>query len=136
MISTTKEFFRETSQRMIKWADSRASALRDWVQQPWDVARFSQSLLGAAVLSVIIWLWRQKGRKWLFAIRRSTGRTNHDPIRREASRWLQRGQRRSGFDWPSEVELALLRLRFGAPDSWSDPLDVFRSAKLALKSKR
>jgi transglutaminase-like putative cysteine protease len=136
MISSTKEFFRKASQRVIKWADIRASALRSWVQQPWNVARFSDMIIGVLSLGVLVWLWRKHSRPWWFKLRRSTGLQNHDPIRREAGRWLQKGEKRADFSWPSEVRLALLRLRFGSPQSWSDPLSVFRTAKIAFKNSQ
>lgn len=135
MISTTKDFFRRTSQRAIKWADTRAKAFREWVQQPWDITRFRNFAIAAAILGTLIGAWRKHGRKWWFSLRRSRGKVNHDPIRREAGRWLQRGQKRPDFNWPEDVKLALLRLRFGAPESWTEPLDTFRAAKVALRAK-
>ena len=136
MISSTKEFFRQASQRAIKWADARASAFRAWAQKPWNLARFGDIITGFIGIAALIWLWRKHGTKWWFKLRRSTGQANHDPVRREAGRWLQKGQKRAGFSWPSDLQLALLRLRFGSPQSWSDPLTVLRSAKLAFKKSR
>lgn len=135
MISTTKDFFRRTSQAAIKWADTRAKAFREWVKQPWDITRFRDFAIGAVILGTLIWAWRKHGRKWWFGIRRSRGKVNHDPVRREAGRWLQRGRKRANFNWPVEVQDGLLRLRFGDPQSWQEPLETFRAAKTALRAK-
>ncbi len=134
MISTTKDFFRRASQSAIKWADARAKAFREWVQQPWDLNRFRDTAFVFLTGGGLVWIWRRHGRQWWLTLRKSSGRPNPDPIRKEAGRWLQKGRKRPNSSWPSEVEHALLRLRFGSPDSWTDPLAVFRTAKTAIKS--
>jgi len=135
MISTTKDFFRHTSKAAIKWADTRAKAFREWAQQPWNGSRFRDIVLGAIGITALIWWGRKNGRKWWRTLRRSTGHADHHPIRREAGRWLKRGGKKPNFDWPVAIEANLLRLRFGDPNSWPDPLVIFRAAKMALRSK-
>lgn len=133
MLSATKAFFSTRSKAVIAWADRRAALVRSWLQRPWDGARWT-GLLGTTLGAAILWFgWRRWGRRWWFAVRRRAGRVRTDPVRREAGRWLQRGARRRGFNWPAELRDALLRLRFGATDSWPEPGAVFRSAKRCLR---
>jgi protein-glutamine gamma-glutamyltransferase len=137
LVSSTKAFFQEKSQAIIAWTDARIAEVRGWVMRPWDLSRIGQimALLGGGAL--LIWGWRRMGSQWWFALRRSTNRkSHHDPVRKEASRWLQRGAKRAEFSWPPELQSELLRLRFGDSDKWPDPLHIFRAARTALKSGR
>ncbi|MEJ6602919.1 MAG: hypothetical protein QNL51_10125 [Opitutaceae bacterium] len=95
------------------------------------------ALIGATTTSVVFlfWGWQKFGRRWWLALRRSTNRrSDHDPIRREASRWLRREAKRPTFKWPTEMQAELLRLRFGSSETWPDPDSVFRAAKSAWRS--
>ncbi|MCF3650310.1 transglutaminaseTgpA domain-containing protein [Synoicihabitans lomoniglobus] len=134
ILSSTTKFFRESREMLVEWADEKANAVRTWVQRPWNLDRFLQ-LAGALIgVGLLVWVWRQYGRAWWLRLRRSTARVDQDPVRREAGRWLQRATKRTGFVWPPETELALLRLRFGNSDTWPEPVKVFRSAKTALRN--
>lgn len=135
LVSSTKEFFQSQSRRIVGWTDSRIADLREWLTRPWDLGRLAAIagiLLGVGLIRI---LWRQFGQRWwLQARRHSNRRTDQDPVRREASRWLQRGRRRETFAWPPDLEASLLRLRFGPDTSWPDPTEIFRAARTALKT--
>lgn len=137
LISSTKRFFQTKSKEFIAWTDSRMEALRDWVQRPWDLQRIG--FIGALLFvgGGLAWLWRQLGSRWWMQVRRRTRRSHdQDPVRREAAKWLRKGNRQTDFHWPDEIEGKLLRLRFGDSDTWPDPLSVFRTARTTLKSSR
>jgi len=137
MISSTKEFFQTKSKQFIAWTDSRLAVMRDWASRPWDGQRIGLILGLGALGAGLFWLWRRVGSRWWFALRRSTRRgTDQDPVRREASRWLQRGSKRKEFRWSPELKGELLRLRFGDSETWREPLDIFRAARTALKTSR
>lgn len=137
LVSSTKQFFQAKSQAFIAWTDSRMEALRDWVTRPWDLHRWG--MIGGLMVvgGLLSWGWRRLGARWWLTVRRHTRRsTDQDPVRREASRWLQKGARQREFRWPEAVAGDLLRLRFGDTPSWPDPLKVFRAARRALRSHR
>ncbi|WP_221030445.1 transglutaminaseTgpA domain-containing protein [Actomonas aquatica] len=137
ILSSTKRFFTEARDLTVKWADARAEAVRDWLRRPWDVRRWG--LIGGTVfgLAALVWLWRQHGQRWWYRLNRASvrrGRRRVDPVRQQASRWLNKARRRADFAWPEPVLADLQRLRYGAPDSWPDPVRVFRAARQALRS--
>ena len=137
LVSSTKEFFQAKSKAFIAWTDSRMESFRDWVTRPWDVQRIGLIAAFLALGAALVWGWHSVGSRWWLSLRRTTRRrTDQDPVRREASRWLQRGSRRVEFRWPPELEGELLRLRFGDTATWSDPINVFRAARTALKTSR
>ena len=135
LVSTTKKFFQTKWKSVVDWNDTKITGVRDWFKQPWDTSRLA--LIGATTTSVVFLFrgWQKFGRRWWLALRRSTNRrSDHDPIRREASRWLRREAKRPTFKWPTEMQAELLRLRFGSSETWPDPDSVFRAAKSAWRS--
>ncbi len=136
LLSTTKSVFRELRKRSVEWADARALAVREWLRQPWGLHRWGGIGGGLIALAALVWWWRRHGLRWWYRVNRPRQRARFDPVRRQASSWLHRGSKRTGFTWPGPVEADLLRLRFGAPDSWPDPVSVFRAAKSAWRQTR
>ncbi|MDB4384736.1 transglutaminaseTgpA domain-containing protein [Opitutaceae bacterium] len=135
LVSTTKQFFQTKWRAVQDWTDTKITSVRDWLKQPWDVSRLLT--MTATVLGVIgiVWWWQKAGNRWWLALRRKTNRrSDQDPVRREASRWLRREAKRDAFRWPEDVRSDLLRLRFGDADSWQDPDQVFRAAKATWRS--
>ena len=134
MLSSTKRFMETARDLMVDWADSRAEALRDWLRRPWGLERWGRMGGILIALGALVWLWKRHGLRWWYRLRRTTRkRTDFDPVRREASRWLVRGARKRDFAWPEDIKAALLSLRFGDPDSWPDPVNVFSAARRALR---
>lgn len=134
LLSSTKRWFSDTSRRIIAWADARAAGMRGWMQQPWNPGRWTGLVVIAALVGGMIWFWRRTGARWWLSLRRRTGRgAQPDPVRREAGRWLRRARNRPGFTWPEDLGAALLRLRFGEPSTWPEPIQVFRAARTALR---
>jgi transglutaminase-like putative cysteine protease len=141
LLTSTQSFFRTKTKEWAAWVDGRFIALRQWAREPWDRQRLAT--LGGGLLGLVglIVLWRRYGAAWWLGLLRRTARlstrsTDHDPVRREASRWLQRGRRNEAFTWPDKLEGALLRLRFGDDASWPDPASIFRAARKALRETR
>ena len=125
--------------------------LRDilaWLRQPWDFSRIAGISLMVGLTSGALALWRSAGRAWWMSWRSRRSATHgHDPVRREASRWLARLARVEGTrEWVpgcagvrAEVAASraeLLRLRFGAREGWAAPAAVFRRAKLAQRAAK
>lgn len=128
----------ENSGRQVRaWMDETGAKLRAWLVQPWGFGRALRIILPLALAAGAAWLWRRYGRDWWRGWRASRSR-RADPVRREAGRWLVRlaAVRARGGEPPleaAEVEAALLRLRYGAPESWSVPETVFRRAARLLR---
>jgi len=137
LVSSTKDFFQSKSRELVGWTDSRLAAFREWLTQPWDLGRLTAVAMVLLGLGLVRIAWRQFGQRWWLRARRSARRrTNQDPVRKEASRWLMHGRRREAFHWPPDLEAALLRLRFGSDETWPDPTSIFRQARAALKTAR
>nr|MCU0793157.1 hypothetical protein [Opitutaceae bacterium] len=129
--------------------ERRVRALVEWLREPWDFSRVAGMALSIGVASGLVAWWRAAGRTWWLAWRsRRAASHRHDPVRREAARWLARLARhevaadRTGpqaAQARSELEAAreqLLRLRFGSRESWAAPATVFRLARRARREAR
>ncbi|MCC5023654.1 MAG: hypothetical protein J6386_13105 [Candidatus Synoicihabitans palmerolidicus] len=117
----------------MKWADTRALAVRSWLQRPWNLDHFLHLVNALGLFLGSALLWRRYGSRWWLKLQRRTARVNHDPVRRQASQLLRRAAKRPNFTWPAEVESALLRLRYGNPTTWPDPIRIFRTARRNLR---
>jgi hypothetical protein len=144
LLRGTKDRVRATLVAMREWAEGKLRSFADWVRSPWDFSRVAgilAVLLGGAGL---VWGWKRAGRAWWMGWRsRRSASHRRDPVRIEASRWLariERFERGRGHLPPDARETIkvcrarLLRLRFGARESWAPPAAVFRQAKQALRS--
>ncbi|HVU23562.1 MAG TPA: DUF3488 and transglutaminase-like domain-containing protein [Opitutus sp.] len=127
----------EASGRRVREALRRlAEALRSWVTRPWHSAR---SAVGLAVVAAVLAgaVWAAMNRRWLrFALRLGSRARQGDAVRIEAGRWLvrlraqTRGERQETGD---AVIADLQRLRFGARETWGEPLAIFRHARMLSK---
>lgn len=134
--SAVTTWFKSRSRQLSEFLENSGDAVKRWARRPWGIQRFVPVAGGIAGLVCFVWLWRRHGSGWWLRLRSRHSRPDQDPVRRAASKWLRRGAKRKDFDWPAEVREALLRLRFGAADSWpGNPMDVFRAAKLALRRR-
>ena len=111
--------------------------LREWLAQPWDVRRIARVLAVAVGAGALVWGWREYVGPWWRFGRRSVRSGKTDPVRREASRWLRRF---ATIGEPTAEEVAardeLLRLRFGARETWPEPETVFRRARRVWRNSR
>jgi hypothetical protein len=151
-LKAVKEVTQTTGKQLRAWLAGVAGEIRNWVLSPWDGRRIA-GLAGVVALGVAVaWGWREFGRGWLRGLRRPRGGRGMDPVRREAGRWLGKmaevelrtaegGLRRvecgarAGAAW-REVEADLLRLRYGARETWREPEKVFRRARGVLSERR
>ncbi len=119
-----------------RWIGDGLQKVRTWLSGPWDVHRAFQAGAGTALV-VLAWiLWRRRARFWLARWRSPRGR-GVDPVRREAGEWLRRLRAIPGDGAEvAAVEQTLLRLRYGARESWPDSRAVFRQARGAVKRAR
>ena len=114
--------------------------LKAWLAGPWDARRAGRWLVGAGLALVAATLmWR--GGQWLM-VRwwqwRQPGA--FDPVRRAAGRELKRisewevraASAGQASEW-GEVREALLRLRYGRRETWSEPREVLRQARRLVR---
>ncbi len=138
LIDATKSVLKTQSARAIRWVDRRIARLRAWLQSPWGGTRWLNLLAVAAGLTVVFWGWRTAGKSWWLRWRSAHAISpDHDPVRRQAGRWLQRLKRLPpGHAFPATTRDALLRLRYGDRESWSDPAATLRRAKADFRTHR
>lgn len=148
-LKAVKEVTQSTGKRLREWLAGMAGAVREWVLSPWDVRRIGGILGWVALATALVWLWREVGLRWLRGLAWKQGGRGMDPVRREAGRWLGRiadlGVRKADFQsdaagagraaW-AEVEADLLRLRYGARETWREPEQVFRRARGVWREMR
>lgn len=112
----------------------------DWVRQPWGFSRSLALAGGAGLLAVGGWWWWRAGRaNWLAwrSGRAVIGRP--DPVRREAALWLRKlararpAQETGSTEARDAAREELLRLRYGARESWVEPAAVFHRARRAWR---
>jgi hypothetical protein len=119
--------------------ETRVRELLEWLRQPWDFPRIFGSAAALAAVVGGVWFWCNSGRAWWMAWRsRRAASHRHDPVRREASRWLARLERRARAPGAATApglgatRERLLRLRYGAREGWAPPAEVFAEAKRRL----
>ena len=134
-INAVKAATEDSGRRIREWIDRTGAEWRRWVAAPWTRGR-SASIGSAVVLAVLVgWgLWRCAPTflLWRWGNRSAKG----DVVRREAGRWLLRLSERTALDAEHErvLQRELQRLRFGARETWPEPLEVFRRARKLRKS--
>ncbi len=150
LLRGTKESLRAAMEAARLELERRLRALAEWLRRPWDFSRVAGIALVIGVGSGLAAWWHASGRTWWLGWRsRRVASHRHDPVRREATRWLLRLARdEPGGDgkWVpgtagarSQVAAAradLLRLRFGARETWTAPAEVFRQARRAHRAAR
>ena len=109
--------------------------LVEWLRAPWDFVRLA--VWGAALVFAIVaaLLWRTHGHVAWLSLRSSVTSGGHDPVRKEAGRWLRRLESREEGTDIAQVRTELQRLRYGPRPTWPNPQRAFRQAKRAC-SKR
>jgi transglutaminase-like putative cysteine protease len=136
-LKAAKELAQSTLDRFRQRLLHGASEFRAWWRQPWDGRRITglAAVLGIALLLASGWRWLRL--RWLQWSSRRRADRGHDPIRREAGRWLVRLDSRASL-LPDERELVaeLQRLRFGARPTWPDPAVVFRRARTTMRTRK
>ena len=146
LLHGTKEGLRLASQVLRAAVEERLHAVLDWIRQPWDFPRVAGAALAIGLGAGLAVLWHRVGRSaWLAWRSRRAASHGHDPVRREASRWLERLEGLES-EWrpdaaASRAQVAaaraeLLRLRFGAREGWAPPQTVFERAREARRAAR
>jgi protein-glutamine gamma-glutamyltransferase len=148
LLRGTKDQAREAMRELRERLERGLQAIVAWVRSPWDFSRVAVIVgLGGAMVGVIVF-WKKFGRAWWLSwLSHRAASHRHDPVRREASRWLLRLERAQSLH-PSgapkaapeasveEARARLLRLRYGARESWDAPTAVFAAAKRAHRKLR
>lgn len=138
----TKERFESGFSGIKKSLEVWGEAMADWLRSPWDLRRVGWVVTAVALLMAGVIAWRRAGSDWWLAWRsRQAASHREDPVRRQASRWLVKFaalQARVKPGGTAESILAdarpdLLRLRFGARETWPQPTRTFRDAAGALR---
>ncbi len=148
LLRGTKDRIEKTMAAAAKGFEERIREIGEWVRQPWDFSRVAGIALTVGICSGLAAWWRARGQAWWMGWRsRRSASHGHDPVRREAGRWLQRLARDEAErgDWSAAdpvrgrllaVRADLLRLRYGARESWTAPAKVFRRARRAHREAR
>ncbi len=141
-LAAVKTATQNTGRRAREMLEHAASALRAWLAGPWDARRWAGVLAVIAGGTGVIWLWRNF-RYVIFDFRLGRRGRREDPVRREAGRLL--AQLREGREGdgrgaagPEETETRaeLQRLRFGARETWREPVAVLRRARGVARTLR
>lgn len=136
-MKAVKTATQNAGRRLRELLTERVEAAKAWLLQPWDARRIAAALSVVAVIAAAVWGWRNYGRGWWRGLksRRKTG--GADPTRREAGRWLEKFEASGAGGSDVEATRAdLLRVRFGARASWSEPERVFRRARQVWREAR
>lgn len=127
------------SSRAVREALARwAAEMRAWIGAPWTGGRTMTVvvvLVGGAGVAWAVWVFGGAGVfRWRFSARRKRG----DTVRREAGRWLVKLDEVGAEGGHSGRELVgqLQRLRYGARETWPEPVGVFRQARCAWRVAR
>ncbi len=119
--------------------NERLRAIREWVTRPWDITRFVAWVLIVAAAFSSVWGWRRYGRVLWLRWRSGMTRKGHDPVRREAGRWLRKLEESRGANGDDEamsVRAELERLRYGPRQSWPSPQRAFSRAKRVCAARK
>lgn len=140
-LAVVKEVTQNSGKRLRQRIESALAAVRRWTQGPWDLERFLRLGYTAVLGGALVWWWRTQGRGWWRRTRAGRRGRPEDPVRNEAGRWLARWRSATadavGADGEElRVQADLLRLRFGARETWSDPEKTFRRARHVLRAAR
>ncbi|MBC8010316.1 MAG: DUF3488 domain-containing protein, partial [Burkholderiales bacterium] len=91
LLRGTKDKIRLAIEGLRGAVESRLRAFLEWVREPWDFSRVAGLALVLGFGSGAVVLWHRAGRAWWLAWRsRRAASHGHDPVRREAARWLSR----------------------------------------------
>ena len=106
-----------------------------WLRAPWNGRRASVWLGAALALAGGLWA----GWRFRFSIAEAMpGTRRRDPVRAAAGRWLARvrAQAEGGVPEAAAVIADLQRLRYGARETWPEPMEVFHRARRASRRRR
>jgi len=126
----------------VRWIRARLDAglgrIETWVRSPWTVTQGLWGLVAAAGLALAIWAMLRFGRNGYWWLRASWSRRSEgDPIRREAGRWLRRIEAERGDGQAEWVDLRadLLHLRYGRLERRLTAPAIFARARRALRQR-
>jgi hypothetical protein len=105
-----------------------------WLRAPWNGRRASVWLGVALALAGGLWA----GWRFRFSIAEAMpGTRRRDPVRAAAGRWLARVRARveGGVPEAAAVIADLQRLRYGARETWPEPMEVFHRARRASRRR-
>ncbi len=138
ILKGAKDRLRDGLQELRGRLERGLAAAWEWVRQPWGLWRVALVVgAGGGLVMLVLW-WRRRGRAWMMSWRSRRSATHRrDPVRREASVWLRKLERARGAEMKAAeratARAELLRLRYGARESWPEPGPVFRRAKRACR---
>lgn len=151
-LRAVKEATQNAGKRFRQALENSLTRIRGWMAAPWDARRVLKALGSLAILGLFAWWWVAFGREWWRIVARPRGRTNEDPVRRQASYWLRQvssareslagGGAPAGALAPPTADAItsvlpdLQRLRYGRRDTWPAPPTVFRRARQAVRAAR
>ena len=138
-LKAVKEATEKSGQTLRVTLSEMVERLKAWLASPWTTERVVKLLSGLAALVGLVWAGREFGRGWWRQWRRNA--PGGDPVRLQAGRWLRALAEAGVTNPPGNEPTAraideLLRLRFGARETWPEPEAVFRRARAAVRAER
>ncbi len=136
-LKEVKAAAQSSSRRLRDLLTASVDSLKAWLVEPWSLRRGAKFILIVGALLAAGWAVRRHSRDlWQMLVRGGAARRD-DPVRADASRWLERLRATSGGpETAGEVVGELQRLRFGARATWREPEQVFHRARLAWRAAR
>jgi protein-glutamine gamma-glutamyltransferase len=135
LVDSVKTFTTSFGEALRNALNARAQQIKAWLSGPWDFARMGRVLGVIALAAALAWTL---SRAWAWGRLHWRTSGGMDAVRREAGRWLARGNRHHGGkhtgvkEW-AETHAQLQRLRFGRRDTWPEPRSVFKRARRLLR---
>lgn len=122
-IKAVKTTAQETGRRLREWLQRTGERIKAWWQAPWSWGR-GAGVTGAVVaLGLSAYLGVQGWRRARLVRWR---KSKLHPVRATAGRWLVRLKER---EVEPQLRGELQRLRYGAPEGWSNPTETFSRAR-------
>jgi transglutaminase-like putative cysteine protease len=130
-LQAVKEVTEETGKQIRAWFRDTGGKLKTLFATPWGLRRIIRALAWVGLVATIAWtisLFRFSGFRFS-----PTRRRADEIVRQQAGRWLVRLRNVSETDATAAATQKLLRLRYGARETWSPPAEIFREARHAWR---
>jgi transglutaminase-like putative cysteine protease len=135
-LQNLREGANETRRLVLATLENWVKKAKSLIGKPWTSGAKTLAWLGPIGAGLALWLGWRYGTvlRWRIVLRKGAG---GDAVRREAGHWLRKlGWKTNSLVGTQGEESAalmadLLRLRYGAPETWPDPVRIFREARRA-----
>lgn len=131
-----KDAARSSGRQLRERVQELTAVVREWLESPWDASRAFGLVALIAGLGLAAWWLIMRGPALWRRLSFRRGRSQDDPVRREAGRLLGRLDGAEPEPDHAAMRAELQRLRFGPRASWTQPEAVFRRARKTCRVAR